>query len=116
MKNFIFPIAPLVLGQFPQVSATELGGWLLCAACVLVILNQGADFWRKNLKEKPTPADTYVDKTVCKIIHAEANKKLEKSENSLEALRKEIKADVKGIHDRINDVLKAVSRMEGNQT
>ena len=70
----------------------------------------------------PPPAQTYVQKTICKLLHIEVAKhlreeteRIEKAEENTEALRLEIKNDVKGIHDRINDVLKAVSRLEGKK-
>ena len=117
MKDRLISLTPLILGTLPAVNATELGSWLLCGACVLVILNQGADFWRKNLKEKPAPADTYVNKTVCKILHAEVGKEFseqtkrsEKIEIDIAVLRQE---ELRGIHVRINEILKAVSRLEG---
>jgi len=120
MKENLLSLTPLILGQMPAVSSTELGSWLLCGACVLVILNQGADFWRKNLKEQPTPAKTYVMRTVCKLLHVGVDEKfdehsarIEKASADTEALRKEIKSDVKGIHDRIDVILEAVSQLKG---
>lgn len=110
-------LAPLALGQMPAVSSTELGSWLLAAAAVAVIANQAILLWRNisgGLKEMPPPADTYVTKTVCKIIHSEVAKNLAQNEDHIEGLRREIKEDVKGIHNRINDVLTAVSRLQGH--
>lgn len=123
MKENILTIAPLILGQVPQVSATELGQWLFCAACVLVILNYAMSFWKNitgGLKETPPPAQTYVQRTICKLLHigiekkiSEQSERIEKAEEDTHSLRLEMKNDVKGIHDRINEVFKAVSRIEG---
>jgi len=116
-------LTPLLLGQMPAVSSSELGGWLLSAAAVAVIANQGMMFWKNisgGLKETPPPAQTYVQKTVCKLLHIgvetkirEQSERIETAEENTEALRREIKDDVKGIHDRINIILEAVGELKG---
>lgn len=46
-------------------------------------------------------------------IEGRVEKLESKHENAMSALRLEIKGDIKGVHDRINAVLEAVSEMKG---
>ena len=124
-------LSPIMLAQFvPSASHSQILTVLLGGAALLVIANQAFSFWKNatgNLKEIPPPAQTYVPITRC----AEEHKKNADEHTSMaatlrtigaealqrsDAVRKEIKDDVKGIHARIDDVLKAVSRLEGRQS
>lgn len=123
MKENMLAILPLLLGQMPAVTSSELGGWLLSAAAMAVIANQGIAFWKNisgGLKEMPPPGETYVHKTVCKLLHigvekrlGEQSERIGQSEEATEALRLEIKNDVRGIHDRINAILAALGELKG---
>ncbi len=106
----IVSVAPLVLAQIPAVGATEVGQWLLAGAAVAVIANQGMSFF-KNLTggfaRKRSAADPdFSTRELCDQRHLMVDARLESQ-------RMEIKSDIKGIHNRIDDVLKAVSRLEG---
>ncbi len=109
-------LSPLILGQFPAASESEIGRWLLVAAAVAVIANQGITFWKNisgGLKEMPPPADTYVQKTVCKIIHTNTTQHLKEYREENQELRKKMSEDVKGIHERVDSILDAVGQLKG---
>lgn len=117
-------LTPLVLGQFlPSVSSGELGQWIVVAAAVAIIANQGASLWKTmtgGLKEKPPPAETYMTKTLCASQHAGLERQMESGSNrmggleaSIKELRQEFKADMRGMHDRTNAILAGVARLEG---
>jgi hypothetical protein len=122
ISSFI-ALMPLAIGQMPAASESEIGRWLLAFAAVAVIANQGITFWKNisgGLKETPPPAQTYVQKTICKLLHIEIDKhhreeteRIDKAEENTEALRREIKDDIRGIHDRINLILCVVGELKG---
>ncbi len=117
----LIPLAPLILGQIPAVSSTELGSWLFVLACVLATANYGFTFW-KNItgglqKKQSTRDDVYTSLADCEEKHAAITMQLFKHSTDTEArfekLRLELKEDVKGIHKRIDAVLSGVMRLEG---
>lgn len=114
-------LAPIVLAQSPAIGATELGQWLLAGAAVAVIANQGFSFFRNVTggfqRKQSTSDDTYTPTSVCNKQHTGLTAQIAKLSTDAEArsekLRLELKDDVKGIHKRIDDVLRGVSRLEG---
>lgn len=120
MKESLIPILPLVLGQMPSVSATELGQWLFCAACVLVILNYGISFW-KNIsgglqKKQSARDDVYPSLSDCERKHSAISSQISElstdAQSRSENLRLELKEDIKGIHKRIDAVFNGILRLE----
>ena len=114
-------LVPLALAQVPAVGASELGNWLLACAAAAVIANQGMMFFKNltgSFARKQTPSvDAYQSLGDCEKKHALITKQIAgisgESEIRFEKLRLELKDDVKGIHKRIDDVLRGVSRLEG---
>ncbi len=112
-------LAPLALAQAPAIGATEIGQWLLVAAAIAVIANQGMAFFRNltsQFTKKPS-SDSYTSQMECEKKHAAIASQLDTfstdAETRNEKLRLELKGDVQGIHKRIDDVLKGMSRLEG---
>lgn len=103
-------LAPLALAQTPAIGATELGQWLLAAAAVAVIANQGMAFFKNILggfaRKRSAPDEASPTQESCDQKHAKVDARAE-------ALRMEIKNDIKGIHTRIDAILAATSRLEG---
>ena len=123
MNNTISSLAsllPLCMAQLPAAKPTEIGTWLLSAAAVTVIASQGIALWNQitgRFKERETSGPSYVQVRDCTRSHTDLATTIEKQEDRhqqrTEALRLEIKNDIKGVHDRINEVLAGVSRVEG---
>lgn len=106
--------------MMPDPTSFQGIGWLIVGlASLLVMLNQGLKL-----------SDRFKPKDFVPPLHAQFAERAEferyVQHNSEEhaalhsriggaerGLRQEIKTDIQAIHERINDVLKAVSRMEG---
>jgi len=102
------PLLPLAMA--PSVGDSNVVVmWILGLAGVAVIFNQVATAWKTmttGLKEQPTPSQTYATKSDCATRHTN----MEQRDSEREARHE---AQVTAIHNRINQVLAAVSRLEG---
>lgn len=130
----------LVLAQIPDASPEGIGAWLLMAACVLVLLNQGFSFFKNHIREEPRPAKTYAKhldhvelarkveqkaeqkalegiKTELAKLRVETFSSISKAHHKMEDLIKELRteerADIKGLQNNMTNLLAGVSRMEG---
>lgn len=106
----LLSIAPLLLGQIPAVSASELGQWLFCAACVMVILNYGFALF-KNLtggfQRKQSPASEGTPSLFdCENRHASIEAKFA-------SLQSEWKKDRQDLHGRMNAIAEGVAFIRG---
>ena len=114
-----------MLAQLEAPKSAEFGAWMLSLACFVVIMRQlmalGRE-WKESVKEKPAPAETYqlktaaeasaaAQKTQCAATHAALEKLLDERN---EALR-ETKTEIKGLAQRIDQVLAMVLRRGGKR-
>jgi hypothetical protein len=107
----------------PSFDAVHLAAFL----GILVFLVAGANQVRTlmaGFKEQPPPSETYVTLKACQALHAGQDRRVQTLECTVMALSAEMKADrdrlaaaaeqrAVHLHDRINDVLKAVSELRG---
>ncbi len=121
LSNFV-PLVPLVIAQIAPAESTrgEILTVLLGIAALAVIANTLAELWRNltgKLKEQPPPGQTYIRILDCKETHAEINARFlrieERADERSDALRKEIKTDIGGVHEKINAVISAVGELKG---
>jgi hypothetical protein len=114
-------IAPLILAQTAAAQPDQPAvWWILGLAGAAVIFNQIAQSWHtltgrfKRLESSGPRCPTEAE---CDARHRLVEEHLVKigdqAQARSEALRQEIKKDVSGVHTRIDDVLRAVSRIEG---
>lgn len=126
MNDLLTPVSgllPLVMAQIASPGPDDRSlavWWLLGLAAAAVIFNQLSDAWRKltgRFKEREQPGPHYVLHSTCIDSHNKLEATLreidEGHEERTEALRRELKADTGGVHKRVDEVLKAVSRVEG---
>ena len=110
----------MVLAQ-SGVGATELGQWLLVAAAAAVIANQGTTCFKNliaGLQKKHTPrSEGMPDMAFCDERHHDIDGRITGLDrilsSKLDAMRTEMKSDLKGVHSRVDDVMKGVARIEG---
>ncbi len=93
--------------------------WLVGLAAVAVAFNQIATAWGRltdRFSSRPTGAGLVTDDR-CRFEHEKVGKAMERIDANhvarSEDLRQEIKSDIKGVHARIDDVLRAVSDIGG---
>jgi hypothetical protein len=125
----------LILAQLTERTADALVVWMVGGSAAIFAINQVLTFYKAHIKEQPTPADTYATKAE----HAELRGRVDrmgteihsaferldqkrsvsiaglhtKVEASTAEIRREIKADLGGVHERISTVLTAVSELKG---
>jgi hypothetical protein len=114
-------LAPLVLAQMPAVSANELGQWLLAAAAAAVIANPGMAFFRGVTdafarKRAPRNEDSPTIEE-CNKRHTALDSRLVETSAlfiaRIEQLRLEMKDDNQRVHNRVDEVVRGVARIEG---
>ena len=114
--------------------APNIAAWLAVLAFVVMLLNQGGklvDRFRSSVKEEPAPAQTYVTKAICDRIQGDHIARISRVEIELSSLRSQRDKDMqelssqlralatsseersRHIHQRVDDILKSVSRVEG---
>ncbi len=104
------------LAQIPNAVSTEMGPWLVngaaFAAIVLIVLQIISYF-----KAKPPLHSQFADRFETDKRFDDIEAKIEKSRDDqrrqYDALMAADEHRAKELHDRINDVLRAVSRLEG---
>lgn len=110
----VAPLLPLVIGQ--AVGANEIGTWLLTAAAVAVIAHQlmgVVEKVRKLTAEKPPPAETYATLVSCDLKHRDLDRQFAQHQHALDDLQKQVRIDLKSIHDRINTVAERMGEIVG---
>lgn len=103
---------PLLMAQLPAVSPGELGSWVITAAAVLVIANQGlamTERFRASVKERPDPQSTYISKPLCEAMHSGHEARVRKVETDQADLSRMIREEIRGLHGRIDELMQALS-------
>ena len=98
------------------ITETELGKALLVIMALAVIVNQVwtvAEKIIERIKTKPADLTGLAGLEVCEERHKKINADLEGLGTDLVDLKRDMREDNKGIHKRIDDILRAVSRVEG---
>jgi len=95
--------------------AVQLAGWLACLAFILGLVNGGLKLVDRVKGREPFPPNASLDARVAALerIEIESDSRRRAIYEKIEALRLENKSDAEGLHDRINDVLAAVSELRG---
>jgi len=108
----------------PDPNTYSALGWLVvCLAALFHIVNQGKNFFA-GFKEQPAPATTYATKEEVKLLKTEIKERFTEVDRELGTIRDQLRADhasilaageqrASKIHDRIDDVLGAVSELRG---
>ena len=93
----------------------------------MFLLNQVLTFWKEHMREQPTPADTYATKEEHDALIAEVDARFDKLNedrrrnvtelhSKIDDMRREVKTDVHGVHDRITALLASFSEVKGAVT
>lgn len=126
----------MMIAELFTPTSLELGGWIVSAWAVLGFLNQGAKFIDR-FKERPPPHETYQPKgdyalrSELQQLKLDLQTHLQRQDGAIAEIASEIgamrekmdtdkgeilKADeerIGGVHERVNDVLEAVSELRG---
>lgn len=98
------------------ITESELGKALLVIMALAVIVNQVWTVVEKILdrvKSKPADLSGLAGLEVCEERHKKINADLAGLGDDLIDLKRDMREDNKGLHKRIDDILRAVSRVEG---
>lgn len=68
---------------------------------------------KRAQKREVTFTEEMVPRSICKVLHANLDQRLAGIEHSIEDLRKELRDENGKIHNRIDQILAAVSEMRG---
>lgn len=113
-----------LLAQLPDPNSyTAIGWFIVIGVAVIAGVNQAAALVAR-FKEKPSPPETYVTKVECRAVHTAQDQRIQKLDCEVAAIRAEFKeavleisrvqeARAVALHNRINDVLAAVSEVKG---
>ena len=111
---------PLLTAQMPSTEQSAAIWWLFGLAAVAIMFNQISSAWARlsgKFAERPSIEPRAVTELACKDRHAGLDARLVKMEerlqSSTEALRLEVKGDIKGVHSRVDDILGAVRELSG---
>ena len=110
-----------IMGTINQEQAVAV--LILALGGLFLLLNQGASFFDR-LKEKPTPADTYMPIRECKIMHQSQESRIARIESEQSCLRvaiqdlgdkieKSASERSKYTHTRINSVEEKMNQLLG---
>lgn len=125
--------------DFPTAFPAAFNQVLLSLVCILGIVYFALNLWRDHLRERPVPADTYAKEVDCRARHTELTSQVghlrEHFATSKEAedrrgdqkrkeiydmirasaseLRTEMKERFDGVESRLNDITRALGRLEG---
>lgn len=96
------------------ITDTELGKALLIIMALAVIVNQVWTVVEKVIdRVKTKPTDLTGLAAICDERHYKINADIVKVASDLADLRQEMREDIKAVHQRTDDILRAVSRVEG---
>lgn len=117
------------------MEAAPMYSWVVGFAGVLVILKNTFDFYKAHIKEQPTASKTYATKVELsdfkQVVRSDQSAILnqikdlqkersvsvgrlhDKVDSANGAMRREMKEDVIGLHNRLTEVLAAVSELKG---
>jgi hypothetical protein len=124
-------VSSIQLGTFIMILVAVLGGYMRLRKFEDYMRGQGE---RREISPQPLEvrkAADYILREQCEKVHARMEAEFAQHSASrksiydrieemdgraaarTEVLRKEVKEDIRGVHDRVNDVLHAVGRLEG---
>jgi len=122
-------ILPALTGLLPiaiasvasQESETSLGvWWILGAAAAAVMFNQLITAWNNltgRFKERENNGPEYVTRQACHEAHEKLENCLKEQEHAFETklteFRNEFGRGIKGVHQRVDSILSAVSELKG---
>lgn len=122
------------VSSLAQIGADAVGPlvqWIIGGSAVMFLLNQVLTFYKQHIREQPTPSNTYATKEEMKFAHgrisrerAEINAALAKFETEQEKqreqldlviteLRKELKEENGGLHERLTDIIQGMGELKG---
>ncbi len=113
-----------LVSQLPDPNAFYSLGWLLVALASLAVGAKNIFSLLDRWKEKPSPPDTYVAKTECKVLHFAAEQRINRLDCEVSAIRNELqemehRIDDKdeqrtiALHNRLNSLEALLNRMDG---
>jgi hypothetical protein len=117
----------MLFAQLPSELSSPLVSWLLGGSAALFLLNQALTFWKDHMREQPAARDTYATKEDHEALIAEVDARFEKLNEDrrrnvtelhgkIDDMRREVKSDVHGVHDRITALLASFSEVKGAVT
>jgi uncharacterized protein HemX len=114
-------LSPLVLAQTAAAQPDQPAvWWIIGLAGAAVIFNQVAQSWKtltNRFRERDSGGPRSPTEAECESRHNLISTQLqnitEQAQGRSESLRQEIKKDLGGVHQRIDEVLRAVARLEG---
>jgi hypothetical protein len=113
----------MIFAAITEPDAVQLAAFVGCLFFLAGGVNQVMGIMDR-FKEKPPPSETYVSLKLCQKIHEEADRRITQAECAVDTLRRELRLErdemIKSaedravkLHDRINDILRAVSELKG---
>lgn len=97
---------------FSQVDAMQLGGWMFTGACFLGMVKLALDLWKGHFKESPPPGETYSRKTDCLVKHSAIDARVATLEARRDRDQELASASRKGIYEQIGAIKEEMKRME----
>lgn len=95
-----------------HITDSELGKWLFCAACALIIANQALKFLKSFRGKMPTPPNESLD-----AAHVALKERVMALEDKFRALEAATQAEDKRILKELSDFIamieRAIGRLEG---
>jgi hypothetical protein len=101
-----------ILAQFANTTASELGLWVICLTCFLVILNQGAGFIDR-FRSRPPAHELYATKHEVREVSARVDAICAKIEDNYNKIMEKSAESRSRMHKEIGDIATSVHRIEG---
>ena len=120
----------ILLAQMPTATNGEISTWLLCAAAAVVIIERTVNFYRTVIRELPEPASTYqlkgdlATRAELREMKTDLMGRIGEVKTEQSAMRIDWQSEktshaltetrsYEKIHQRIDQVLAAVSELKG---
>lgn len=111
-------LADLLQSTVP--TSVDVAAWAVCGLTALAGLDRLLKFKKDHLSETPPPAATYMTKAMCEEQHKHNNDRVTAVEWDLGEIKRELREMAKvneeragRLHDRIDRILKEVSKLSG---
>lgn len=88
-----------------------IGFFISSAASAVAVINS-----RRVQRREVTFGQEFVTKDQCTIMNQSLDRRIRKIEEDVSMMRREVKQDMRGVHERIDQVLAAVSELRGELT
>jgi len=107
-------IANFLLAQIslPDPDAFLFGYWIVHAAAILAIGYMITKIVIMFRRRPPIDAE-FATKRELNLLQKQSDGRDDKIEEQITEMRQEIKSDIGGVHKRVDEILKGVSRLEG---